>query len=599
GAVQRTAAPKTWGGTSGGNHRFALMLETEGMLSDAWLDAEYDNIADPLTVAEAEAGAWVESPGFDEIEAFGPVLPPAELTMAGLPLAPALQADMAAHHALFPHFMGGEWMGADIVAAQNGEWNDEATWEGGVIPAAGDVVVIPNGKKVILDEGGIGSPGNFIKQVYVDGIVDMKPGVTAAFYVETWGSSNRGAFLIGRAGDPFLGEAVFHFPTGAINVAEDPRKMGRGFMWTGHWRVYGAPKTGVAYTPAGGVASGEVFSPLTDVPADWSIGDALAIQATRYPNGVDISGHSDPGNQTEYTTISALPGGGVTIADALAYDHTVDGASASPGSEAPADMRVRIVNLTRNVQFRSPDGTPAQQRGHMMMMLTDKAEGEYFGCYSLGRTDKRIPANDYGDLAGGPDPIDETTNLKGRYAFHLHAGGILRTKAKFKGLAFYDTVGVGFANHCSNEELEDLVFAKTNGPQYMAEVGDEKGSLTNCVFLDHVNDFNHHPNKGAEEAGRQDWGQTAFLSMASREIRLRDIFVAGGNYACGIVWQTRGAKRHKAYTGDWPVTFDSPDGPAPRDIARYAAANASRPPVYSDVYSERISQNFHPLDVQN
>lgn len=570
------------------NGRMSLLLERAGALSDAWLDAEYDNIADPLTVGEANAADLLDDPGFDNLVSYGAVSAPIEATISALPIYQSLQMEGSP--------MMNWRMTTEMMVTHNsvgsGDWNNPATWDAGTVPGAGSVVWVKEGHKVTINAPGIGSVGNYVARILVDGILTAADGATIKCYVDTMIGSNRAVFLVGSEAAPFSGDFEWNFPTGAIDVVADPMLIGRGIMWMGHFYVYGATKTPVALTPPGGVAQAASVIPLATVPADWRVGDRVVIQATRYPSNIytQTSPSTDPGNQTEYATITAIDANGITIDAPLAYDHTVDGASANPGSEAPPDMAVRIGNLTRNVRFQSPEAAAPYERGHIMMMMTDKVAVHYVGFYSLGRTDKRRPAWDPSDLQ---DPITYDTNLKARYAFHLHGCGIHRGPIVARGLAFYDMVGHAFVNHASHEDIADIISAKSHGAHYMAEAGDEKGLVQNWVALDHTNDFNSTTQKTGPEYARHDWGQSTFFHMQSREVVLRNIFCAGGTFADGIVWQTRGAKRHKSFSGDWHETVAS----IPREIARYWYWNASAPPTTFDNYSYRREIIIHPIDL--
>lgn len=589
--------------------KVSLTLEYSSLLSDDWLDAHYDNIISPLTVAACEDGVSVVNPDFEAIAASraAPVPLPLEANLSGLALMAPLQLDLKAHHDLHPHLHDGAWANGlvpDAIAVANGDFNHGSTWDTGAVPGTGDIVLIPEGIEVSFDAD-IGGAAAYLKTIAVSGVLKARRGATAVVYAHTIVIDHTGALRAGSLNRPFDGSLEFVFPTGALVLAEDPRLTGKGLVSMGGVYLYGKPKTGVALTPSGGVASGTNVIPLASVPADWDVGDFLAIEPTKYPTvSMHPSGGTDPGNLTEYGTVTAIGASSVTITTTLVNDHLVGGASGEAGAEAPPGdlMNVRILNLTRNIKFSSVGGlsAPAGERGHVMQMASDRGAFHYVAFWSMGRTDKRLEAADIG--AAEVTPLAADSNIKGRYALHLHGCGISRRPISVKGCAFYDTLGIGLDNHSSNETVKDLVFAKGHGAFYMAEAGDEAGDIDGMTAVDFTNDFTDITQKAAGEAGRHDFGRCTFFHLHARPFRIKNLHAAGGSFADGIVFSTRGAKVHNSFSGGWQHDFDPATKQAPRAIGRYRAFNAAPPGPAGEAFDDyklRPLPLVHPLSIEN
>jgi len=122
--------------------------------------------------------------------------------------------------------------GAGISATQDGDWSDAATWSGGAVPQAGDVVTIGEGMDVMLD---VSPPA--LNGINLNGTLTFAQGEDLELTTE-WILS-RGKLEIGTEDEPFTGNAVI---TLTDNIqGENINGMGdRGILMVGgHLNLHG------------------------------------------------------------------------------------------------------------------------------------------------------------------------------------------------------------------------------------------------------------------------------------------------------------------------------------------------------------------------
>ena len=199
-------------------------------------------------------------------------------------------------------------------------------------------------------------------------------------------------------------------------------------------------------------------------------------------------------------TISAIDGSNVTLNVPLIQDHI-----------APkAGLDVYVANTTRNVEFTS-ENTATAHRGHIMFMHTNDVNVKNAKFTQLGRTDKKIPLDDF-NFEFPEDAVGNTTsagvvftttpgarnNVRGRYPVHFHRGGTTpgSTPAVVDGSVVVSSPGYGYVNHSSNVHLTNNVSYDVHGSAYYTEAGDEIGTIENNIAIRTVN-----PNFRLEENG--------------------------------------------------------------------------------------------------
>ena len=137
----------------------------------------------------------------------------------------------------------------------------------------------------------------------------------------------------------------------------------------------------------------------------------------------------------------------------MTYDHV------PPAS----DLEVHIANLTRNVVFRSENPTQTDRRAHVMFMHNLDVQLHYMKFYQMGRTDKRIPLDDwiFPTLVADVHVKGARNNIRGRYSCHFHRGGVdpsINSAAVVRGCVVEDDPGWAYVNHSSYVDLQQIMY---------------------------------------------------------------------------------------------------------------------------------------------
>ena len=394
---------------------------------------------------------------------------------------PTMDREHAAVFALVPD------LAVTHFAIQDGDWSNPMTWVNGAVPAAEANVLVPAGLTVTVD----GKFADALRTARVDGTLRFATDVDTTLTVDTLIVSTSGTLQIGAAAQPVspgvVARVVFA-DRGPIDTTWDPNLFSRGLISHGTTTVFGSARTGHAALAAP-AARGATRLVLAQAPTGWRAGDELVL-----------AGVSTSRNEDEKLKVVSVKGAAVTVDKPLAYAH----ASSRP------EYGVYVANLTRNVVFESQNRTPGEttRRGHVMLMHSPHVDVNNAAFVSLGRTDKKVRINDAQLDAAGALVPGTGTNVRGRYALHLHRTGTDpgHEPAAVRGCAAVDGVGWGFVNHSSNADIEDSVTFDVVGAGFVTEAGDEIGSFrrnfalrsagsgTGIESRQDVQDFGHEGN---------------------------------------------------------------------------------------------------------
>ena len=234
----------------------------------------------------------------------------------------------------------------------NAKWSDPSAWPSGKVPVAGDAVVIPAGKVVMLD---VSPPA--LKSVYISGTLKFAQAdleLTAGYVMV-----HDGGLQIGSAQIPFTKQATITLTgadTGADNLGMGEKFI--GVMGTGTLDLHGAPLTSwtrLAQTAAVGAKTITVSD-----SSGWKVGDAIAIASTDYD-----------ARQAEEFTVTAIAGNSVTLSGALKFMHY---GQAQPFAGKTLESRAEVALLRRNIVIQGEATSSATGfGGHLMVMDTAKA----------------------------------------------------------------------------------------------------------------------------------------------------------------------------------------------------------------------------------
>jgi hypothetical protein len=256
---------------------------------------------------------------------------------------------------------------APITGAQR--WSDAATW-GGSVPQAGQAVVVPVGKTVLMD---VSPPA--LKSLQIDGtlIFDNKDLALSAGWIMLHGD---GILRIGSEQQPFRNKATITLT--ATDSNENVMDMGtRGILLMGGaLELYGVAPN-VAWMKLNAHAEANATTLQLKDSVNWKAGDQLAIAPT------DFYGVAE----TERLQIASVSGATVNLTGGVQKFRwgrlqyvTDEGMSLTPDPDftPPAtpfptvlDQRAEVGNLTRNIVIQGADDDLWKNQGfgaHIMAM---------------------------------------------------------------------------------------------------------------------------------------------------------------------------------------------------------------------------------------
>jgi PKD repeat protein len=424
-------------------------------------------------------------------------------------------------------------------AIASGDWSSPATWQGGTLPAAGALVLIPADIDVRYDLPT--SPR--IDTIRVEGALRFATDRSTRLFVDTLFVPVRtGVLEIGTPLAPIPAQFTCRITITAdrqdangntLLAPSDTKQFGRGVIAKGKTTMHGAAKDSWLEL-AGDALAGDSFLTLKRPPSGWQVGDTLALAGTNFLSSAepayDGTGYyaralANNVFQDEELTITAIDGtrvyftnnhltGDASARARLRFNHRRPTGTLARPSGVTADFAIHVGNLTRNITIESETGrdlsiqqakipdatvanpepdTPALQaaraaaiaarrnevrkRGHTMFMHTTEVDIVHVAFWHLGRTDKHFDLDEVGTNLDGRTGTG--ANQRGRYAAHFHRTGVLDwqgTPASMRGCAVWGSPGWGIAHHEANLVLEENVIYEVLGTAVMQEAGNEIGT---------------------------------------------------------------------------------------------------------------------------
>ena len=330
----------------------------------------------------------------------------------------------------------------------NATWSDPAAWPSGKVPVAGDAVVIPAGKVVMLDV----SPPT-LKSVYISGTLKFaaKDLELTAGYIMV----HDGSLQIGSAQIPFTNQALITLTgtdTGADNLGMGEKFI--GVMGTGTLDLHGAPVT--SWTRLTQTAAVGANTLQLEDASGWKAKDAIAIASTDYDT-----------RQAEEVTITKLEGNIATLSSALKFMHY---GQAQAFASKTLESRAEVALLRRNIVIQGEaTSSAAGFGGHLMVMDTAKARIANVEFTRMGQMKKlkRYPIHFHmqGDNGDGSYVKNTVLHKNFNRCITVHGTG----KLLLEGNAAFDTVG-----HCYF--LED-------GSEAGNTLKNNLGFMTRCTLV--------------------------------------------------------------------------------------------------------------------
>ena len=362
--------------------------------------------------------------------------------------------------------------------------------------------------------------------------------------METLYIARNGIFEIGALDLPVRpenkAEIVFINDDLEIDLAWDPGQVSRGLVSDGTVRIFGQPKTHMI-TMTRDALENDDFLDLDEAVVDWNIGDEIILPATHFQRVLEPPGIAESARLVIQT-----------ISDNRVYlESNLTQAHIRPRN----DLKLHIVNLTRNVVLRSESPAKIRDRGHVMFRNSD-VEVRHAAFEGLGRTDKSIPLDDLivdvmEDAYNLSIPATEQVhNRRGRYSVHFHLNGTQPSASsppsKMYGSVVVDTPGWGFVSHSSHVDFQRNVCFEFGGAGFVTEAGDELGNFFDNVAIRGKGNGEYRQKRivFANLDRPQPLADFAFSGdgfwFQGPALRVRNN-VANGCNGAGMIWFTTGA----------------------------------------------------------
>ncbi|MEM9949208.1 MAG: LamG-like jellyroll fold domain-containing protein, partial [Cyanobacteria bacterium P01_D01_bin.36] len=270
----------------------------------------------------------------------------------------------------------------------------------------------------------------------------------------------------------------------AINTGRDPQQLGKGLVSHGEVNIYGADKQDKVRL-AKDASAGDTTLTFKDSLKGWQIGDEIVLAGTSYRYNENDKTNSR--FRDEVLTITEIKGKQIRFINkdapageenALRFDHK------RHSQLDPKEIDLYAANLSRNVSFETENGknVPINRRAHVMLMHNPNVKVFNAGFYDLGRSDKTKLVDDIGKNVDGS--VGKGTNIRGRYALHLHQTGLDPNKTIIlNGNAVSGSPGWGIVQHESRAGVEDNVVFDVAGAGIVAESGNETGWWTDNLSI--------------------------------------------------------------------------------------------------------------------
>ncbi len=397
------------------------------------------------------------------------------------------------------------------------------------MPTSG-AVVIPKGIGLIIDSRLSGA----YSSVRVDGCLEFARTVDTRLRTDLLYVAKGGELWIGSQTQPIAAGALAEvtFPsTGAIDVARDPKLLGKGLVSASKTTIVGAKKTSRLRAVVAPLKGATTIA-LDTAPEGWSVGDRVLLTGTYWVQFQAAPGaiKRADGAQDEELTLTAINGASVTVSPALRFNH--DGPR--------ADLLPFLINFSRNVRLATENAAslPPSQRAHAMFMSpqTTIRSAEFD---EMGRTDKSRRAVAVGSLSS----VAPTSNIKGRYPLHLHKAESPSHHTDIRNVTVWGSPGWGIAQHSGRALLDDNAVYNAFGAAFVAESGDETGAWVSNIAI---------KSEGVAEIAKDPASVAAFdlgrtgdgYWLQGRLLHLHRNVAAGMGGGVGFIFMHRGTDLH-------------------------------------------------------
>ena len=318
-------------------------------------------------------------------------------------------------------------------------WSATRTWEGGELPVAGDTVVIPKGRTIVLD---VSPP--LLQLLIVEGalIFDHQDLHLQSRYIVV----KDGLLQVGTEAAPFQHSARITLH-GKRNALELPTYGAKNIMvHNGVLDLHGKDY-GPTWTMLDGHATNGTTSITVEDATQWEVGQSIVIA----PTGFEFDEYDE-------AVITAVSNGGRTfeLDRPLRHSHwgtiqTIEGEASNGGQQYTIDTRAEVGLLSRNVVVEGDEESHIGQYG-VHIMLSGHGGGSTIGRFS------NMELRQAGQAF-----------VLGRYPIHYHMLGDV-SDSYVRGCSIHHTFNRGVALHGVHYlSVEDNVAFHTMGHTYFVE----------------------------------------------------------------------------------------------------------------------------------
>ena len=239
-------------------------------------------------------------------------------------------------------------------------WSDASTWPNGVVPGRGADVVIPAGKRVVLD--GSTAPLRTLTVMGELTAAGRDVRLTAA-KIDVMGK-----FDVGSAATPFTGRLVVTLTEGS--PAGDAFNKGIMVHSGGDLELFGEHR--LTWTHLGATAQPGATSITLDTTPGWRAGDRIVLASSTTDQ-----------NEAEAATVRAADGATLQLDRALAHQHW---GTVQQIAGVTLDERAEVGLLTHNIVVQGDSASEiAGHGGHIMVMRGGTAHVDGIELYRMGQ----------------------------------------------------------------------------------------------------------------------------------------------------------------------------------------------------------------------
>lgn len=245
-------------------------------------------------------------------------------------------------------------------------WSNPLSWPGGVVPGAGDSVVINASTWMVFDV----DVTPVLKRLTVFGRLEFADAPSGSRTLAAEAIVVFGELVVGTPAAPYRGAAniVLHGTrtSDAVIVNNNVFASNKVLLVFGQVTLVGAPRNVTSTRLQSTAAAGDTTLRLTQsVDGAWAPGDVIAVSATEYNH-----------TQVETAVISSVAGSVVTLTLPLRFRHFAgsmlrNGTTMPSNASAPTTvLRATVSLLSRNVIVRGNTVNDADQYGAHVMVTS-------------------------------------------------------------------------------------------------------------------------------------------------------------------------------------------------------------------------------------